>query len=867
MEGLSSTEARRRLAEYGTNEIRELVRISPTKIALRQVRGNVVLYLLVVAAVFSFIVGHPVTAWSIVGIVLIIITTGFVQEYKAEQSIKALRSMMLPVATVFRNGRPQQIPAQEIVPGDSVFIRTGEKVPADCVVIEEKDLRVEESILTGESRDLNKFAPAFETPTRENLLFMGTHVVHGRCTARVLHTGLNTEFGKIAGMISTAEKDLLLQQKVNRLARVMTISTILLAILLGTVLFLRGPLTPTTAIEILIVMIALCVAGFPEGFPVVLVSILASGAYRMAHKNAVVNRMSIIETLGETTVICADKTGTITTGEMTVKKVFADDTLFEVTGAGYDAAGDFLRGSTRIDVHNHGTFKLLLKAIVLCNDARIDQKAGEHTYAIQGSSTEAALLILAAKAGLFKEDLEVKREEELTFSSERKMMTVLCAEHDKRFVYAKGAPEILLGKCTHFLRGGKPRLLTAAERKRLLDENAKLTHQSFRTIAVAYKRATGVAHLEQGLIFLGLLALEDSPREEVAAAIRTCHDAGITVKMITGDNKETAMEVAKEIGLAGGVLSGEDLDTLSEEELAKIVRDVAVFARVRPEHKLRIVRALKAAGEIVTMTGDGVNDAPALKEAHIGVAMGRNGTDVSREAADIVLKDDNFTTIVEAVKEGRTIFSNIQKVATYQLSINVGQLLLNTVAILVGMPLPLVAIQILFMNIFSDEVTAFALSFNPPSIDAMKVAPRKREEIFTHDLLVLMLLAGVLIAFISLAVFALAIDAGVPYAEARTLVFVTMVLFAITNAFNFRSFRSPFHRLPVHSNAILLYASLASIVATLLLVYTPLGNKLIETTALSLREWMVAAVASVSILIVFDAIKLLRTHKRSTAHL
>ncbi|MFA4953160.1 MAG: cation-transporting P-type ATPase [Candidatus Pacearchaeota archaeon] len=858
--GLTEKEAEKRLKEYGFNELKEILHISPLKILLRQIKNNFVVYLLFVAMLISFFVGKSITAYTILAVIILVVSAGFFQEYKAEKSIAALKKMIMPISIVIRDGKEIEIPSKEIVPEDIIILRTGEKIPADCLILESKELRVNEAVLTGESHEIKKFEPKSEKDyKKENQIFMGTLIVNGRCIAKVLHTGMNTEFGKIAGMISTAEKELPLQKKVNGIAKYMVSIALTVSILTGLVMLIRNaPLSYELFIEVLIVVIALSVSAFPEGFPVVLMSTLASGAYRMAKQNAIVNRMSIIETLGETTVICSDKTGTITKGEMTIKKILCDNKVFEITGAGYEATGDFLLNGKKIDIQKNNSLKLLLKVGVLCNDSKIERKGTDREYIIKGTPTEAALLIASAKAGIFREDLNFIRKEEIPFSSERKIMSVACKEKSENYIYSKGALEVLLKNCKFIQREDGIFTLLERDRKLIIKINKELTSKSFRTLAIAYKKAKSLNkdHFEEELVFVGLVGMEDPPREEVKEALKLCYIAGINVKMITGDNKETAIAIAKQINLnKGDIIEGEELDKFTDNELVKIVRNAVIFARVRPEHKLRIVRALKENGEIVTMTGDGVNDAPALKEAHIGVAMGIGGTDVTREVADLTLKDDNFATIVSAVREGRTIFNNIQKFVTYQLSCNYAELLIIFLGILLGLPLPLLALQILFMNLVTDNLPAITLGFNPSSQDVMEAKPRKKAHILDKKLISLIIIAGTIMGLVTLGVFYFTLNIlKQELVVARTTALVTLIFFEIANAFNFRSFRKRVLNRSPFTNKYLVYASAISILATILIIYSPL-NKLFETSPISLFNFLLAFVASLAIIIVFDILK------------
>lgn len=863
--GLSQKEAKEKLNEFGLNEISERHKVSPLKILLRQVKSNVVLYLLVFTAIVSFFLGKELTGIVILIVILIVVVTGFIQEYKAEKAISELRKMIMPVSRIIREGKECEIPSREIVPGDIVILRTGEKVPADCVILSESNLKINESILTGESVDVKKKPTKSDSSySDENLVFMGSFVVGGRCVARVTHTGMNTKFGEIAGMISTADKKLPLQDKVNKISKFMIVVGLTAATLTGFVLFYRADsLTPEVVIGILITVIALAVSSFPEGFPVVFISTLAGGVKRMAKQNAVVNRMSIIETLGETSVICSDKTGTLTKGEMTIKKLFINGNHYEVSGVGYETEGEICRGKEKLELGKNDTLDKLIACAVICNDSNIEDLGDEETYKVIGSSTEGALLILAAKLGVFRENYPSRRIEEIPFDSHRKMMSVLYNDKKEKAVYAKGAPEVLLSKCSYILSDSGIKILTKKEREQILKENQKLTSAAFRSLALAFKINRNDQYTESDLIFLGLVGMDDPPREEVGEAIALCKQSGIKVKMITGDNKETAVAVAKQIGIDGGILTGSQMDDLSDDELAREVLNIAIFARVKPEDKLRIIKALKANNEIVTMTGDGVNDAPALKEAHIGVAMGINGTDVSRSVADITLKDDNFATIVAAIKEGRTIFNNIRKFVTYQLSCNLSDIYILFIGMIVapflGWFVPIItALQILFMNIVTDNMPAITLGFNNKSKDVMSERPRKNAQILTSEFINVILVNGIAMGIIAFCVSYFSYNIiQFPPEVARTTVLVSMIMVQVANAYNFRSFRYRVLNRGLWVNKYLFIASIFSILATIIIVYVPAFNKSFDTTPLGVESWIIAGVAAFIIVLLFDILKVI----------
>ena len=596
---------------------------------------------------------------------------------------------------------------------------------------------------------------------------------------------------------------------------------------------------------------------------------LSSGAYRMAKLNAIVNRMSIIETLGETTVICSDKTGTITKGEMTVKKIFAGGSFFDVTGVGYESNGDFLLENKKTDISKKRFFKTLFYNAVLCNDARIEKTGEDDQFKISGSPTESALLILAAKTGLFKEDLNFERLEEIPFNSERKMMSAVYQVNKEKIVYSKGAPEYLIKKCAFIEKGNKVYKMTDKERGQILEANNSMALNALRTLAFAYKKLNDPdkGSFEENLIFTGIVGMEDPPRECVRDAVQKCRNSGIGVKMITGDNKETALAIAKEIGLRPSLIEGHELENITDDELARTIRSISIFARVKPEHKLRIIKALKANDEIVTMTGDGVNDAPALKEAHIGVAMGKNGTDVSRSVADLTLKDDNFSTIVLAITEGRSIFKNIRKFVTYQLSCNFAELSVLFIGVLMapilGWDIPLLlAIQILFMNLVTADLPAITLGLNPHSNDLIDELPRKNAEILNKKLFLLLIFTGgILTIFVLTSYFISYNILGGSIEHSRTVALFTLIGLEIASAFNFRSFRKGVFGRSLFVNPYLFYASVISLLATFAIIYTPL-SRFFETAPLGLDGFIMATIFSLLLIFIFDAMKKLNNKKR-----
>jgi len=863
--GLTELEARKNLQRYGHNEIVEISKKSTLNILLRQVKNNFIIYLLLVAVIISFFVGKSITAYVITAVIFMVVVIGFVQEYKAERALNALKNMIMPVSIVIRDGKEKEVFSQYLVPGDILILRSGEKIPADCFVIDGNEVFVNESVLTGESKEVKKesLKKNQQEYLENNMLFMGSFIVNGRCTAKIINTGMRTRFGKIAGMISTAEKELPLQKKVNRIAKYMAAIAIIVAVLTGLMMIWRAEsLTEGFLIEVLILTIALAVSAFPEGLPVVLITTLASGAYKMAKQNAIVNRMSVIETLGETTVICSDKTGTITKGEMTVKKIFFDNILINVTGTGYEATGDFFYDKRKINISKEPVLDLLLKTSITCNDSRIERIGDDNIYRTIGNPTEAALLIMAAKAGIFKEDIKFERIDEVPFNSDRKIMSVSGNYNSEGYIFIKGAPEIILQKSKFIQKSNGVFSLTSKDRKTINEVNTKMTSETFRTLAFAYKKINFSRDkiTEEEIIFLGLVGMQDPPREGVKEAIKICMKAGIKVKMITGDNRETAIAIAREIELNGNVIEGYELDNMTDDKLRKVINEITIFARVRPEHKLRIIKALKSNEEIVTMTGDGVNDAPALKEAHIGVAMGKGGTDVSREVADLILKDDDFTTIVSAVKEGRTIFTNTRKFVTYQLSCNFAELSILFFGVLLapffGWQIPiLLALQILFMNLVTDNFPALTLGFNPSSSDVMEEKPRRKTDILNKNMIISLVVTGSILTILVLGVFYINYNLiGNSFEYSRTVALVSLIFLEIASAFNFRSFRKGVLYRSLLVNKYLFYASLISITATILIIYTPLKN-VFETTNISFAGWAISIAVAFLLIIIFDLFK------------
>lgn len=854
--GLSDDEATRRLAEYGVNELQAEGRISPWTILFEQFK-NVLIIILLLATVVSAFLGHGVEAIAISVIVLFAVLLGFVQEYRAERAIAALRQMAAPIATVLRHGDELEIPARDLVPGDIILLRAGNKVPADARLIETINLQVEEAALTGESVPVSKHTTPLADDQlaigdRKNMVYSGTVITYGRGRAVVVATGMETEFGRITGLLQTVEVGKTpLQENLDRVGKILAqaaFGIVLLIVILG---LLRGQ----PALEMFIFGIALAVAAVPEALPAVVTISLAIGVQRMVKRHALVRRLPIVETLGSTSTICSDKTGTLTKDEMTVRQIFVAGHTFEVSGAGYNPHGTFSQnGST---VTPPAPLLELLRGGALASDARLVQN--DSRWDIKGDPTEGALVVAAAKAGLDKADLEtqIPRVNEIPFTSETKRMTTLHATSNGPLAYTKGAPEIILASCRQQLGENGELMLDDAARESILAAAQQMAGQALRVLAVAYKPTAQIEDAECDMVFLGLVGMIDPPRVEVADAIRTCEQAGIKPVMITGDHPLTAQAIARELGIlkTGRVVTGVELEAMSETEFEREVENIEVYARVSPAHKLRVVTALQQKRHIVAMTGDGVNDAPALKKADVGVAMGITGTDVSKEAAAITLTDDNFASIVAAVEEGRGIFGNIKKYLMYLLSSNVGEIGLMAGATLLGLPLPLTAVQILYVNLATDGLPALALAVDPPEKDLMDRKPRDpRTGIFTRPVVILLMVGGLWSTLVNLGLFAWALNSGRSITEAMTMTFVSLVLIQFFKAYNFRSDRQSVFNRPF-ANKWLNLAVGWELLLLALIVYLPFLHAPFTTYSLPLIDWVIVVILAFTVSPVLEVAK------------
>ena len=844
--GLTSGEAEARTKTYGYNELVEKKRITPLQILLNQFKDIFVL-MLIAAIALSVIIGwyksggsdsfdEYVDALTIGAIVVLNAAVGFVQEYRSEKAIEAMKRLQAPRAHVLRDGKLTTIPAREVVPGDIVILEAGDHVPADAALIDATDLMTEEAALTGESSPVSKKrGPLPEnTPVadRKNMVFMGTHVTYGRARAIVTGTGMSTEFGKIAEMMQSVEEEQTpLQVKLESFAKKLGKIIVGICVLIFVIEIFRSGLHIEMILDALMVSVSLAVSAVPEGLPAVVTVSLALGARELAKRNAILRRLSSAETLGAVTVICSDKTGTLTKGEMTVREIYVDDKTIEVTGVGYELKGEFLLEGKTLKWGEVQSLDLILRGSTLCSNALYD--GGN----IVGDTTEGALIVAAAKHGLIKEDVEREspRVHEVTFSSERKRMsTIHKSDGEMLKCYVKGAPEMILERSIMMTVGGKNAELDDDKRREILEANERMANKALRVLGVAYREfpAEGFDKLseeeiENDLVFIGLIGMIDPPRAEAKTAVKKCDDAGIKTIMITGDHKITAEAVAKELGILkeGLVLTGSELDAMSEDEYQKIVNNVNVYARVSPEHKIKIVKALRAQGNIVAMSGDGVNDAPALKQSDIGVSMGITGTDVTREASDIVLADDNFATIVNAVEGGRTIYDNIRKFSFFLMRCNFDELAIIGVFALLGLELPLTPAMILWLNLATDGGPALALTMDPPEKDVMKRPPRNPDE---------GILYGRFASIVTTFILQLTLTGGIFYwqyymlpgpltpeklAGARTMAFMRASLQELFVVWNCRSEKHNAFVTGFTSNKFLLGAVLVSLALTVMLPY------------------------------------------------
>jgi Ca2+-transporting ATPase len=854
-EGLTGDEATRRLAEFGLNELQMVERASAWHTLAAQFK-NVLVVILLVATLVSGLLGHGLEAVVIAIIVLFAVLLGFVQEYRAERALEALREMAAPLGHVLRDGKEQAIPAREIVPGDILLLRPGDRVPADARLVVVVNLAVDEAALTGESAAVAKSSECLDTAPRGlgdrlNMVYAGTVVTYGRGQAVVTATGMSTEFGRITKLVQTVDAGRTpLQENLDRLGAMLGKAALVVVALIVALGLWRG-LPP---LEMFIFGIALAVAVVPEALPAVVTISLAIGVRRMVARQALVRRLLAVETLGSTSVICSDKTGTLTRNEMTVRRIATADTRADVSGVGYEPAGQILVDGVP---PTSSSLVELLRSGVLASDARLVSEKGR--WRVEGDATEGALVVAAAKAGLDQAELNHRqpRVQEIPFSSERRRMTTLHASEHGVVAYSKGAADVILRDCDRQLHADRELPLTAAERERLLSLEREMASQGLRVLALARKEGARVEDAEQGMTFLGLVGMQDPPRPEAAAAVRTCYAAGVTPVMITGDHPLTATTIAEQLGLLNGrrVVTGTELAAMGDAGLESAVEQIGVYARVSPADKLLIVSKWQARGQVVAMTGDGVNDAPALKKADVGIAMGITGTDVSKEAAAVTLLDDNFASIVAAVEEGRIVFSNIRKYLTFLLSSNVGEILLMAGAALAGLPIPLTAVQILYVNLATDGLPALALAVDPPEPDLMRRHPRDpRAGIFTRPLVVLLMVGGLWSAVVNIGLFTWLLRTGRPVEQAMAMTFVSLILIQFFKAYNYRSDRFSVLRRPF-ANRWLNLAVGWECALLVVVIYAPFLQEPFGTFSFGWSDWALPAALAFTIVPVLELVK------------
>jgi Ca2+-transporting ATPase len=856
MRGLSTREAAERLAHDGPNELRKGEAISPLAILAGQF-SSLVIWILIGAAIVSGILGETIDGIAILAIVLLNALVGFLQEYRAERAAAALARLTAPRAKVVRDGQARVIAAAEVVRGDLLLLEAGDLVAADARLIAAAAFRANEAPLTGESQPVEKHVGLCASDTsltdRTNMVFLGTSIVGGSGRALVVATGMATEVGHIAELLQTAASDVTpLQQRLDQVARRLLWACLGIVV----VIFALGLLRSAAFFELFLGAVSLAVAAIPEGLPAVVTVALALGMQRMARRNALVRRLPAVETLGCAQVICSDKTGTLTVGEMTARKLVTNDRIFNVSGEGYATEGTFFTDGTECSVADDPLLSALLSAAAACNDAELIQQ--DQRPAVVGDPTEGALLVVAAKGGVtrMRIESEMPRLHTIPFDSDRKRMTVLRCREGQPWAFAKGAPEVILERCTHIRTERGVQRLTASDRTKMVEASALMANDALRVLALAERRMEDFPSsaeatvsddsIEQGLTLLGLIGLQDPPRAEAREAIQRCKRAGIRTVMITGDHPDTARAIARELGIldhGAEVVVGGELDRMSDQMLAQRVHKLVVYARVTAEHKLRIVRAWKARGAVVAMTGDGVNDAPALKEASIGVAMGRSGTEVTKEAADLIITDDNFASIVAAVEEGRGIYDNIAKTLAYLLAGNAGELTVMFIAALVGWPLPLLPIQLLWINLVTDGLPALALATDPIDPEVLTHPPRQQDaQLLDWTFLKRIAFIGFLTASVALTVFAYELYNDSDVAQARNAAFSALVIAELLRSFGARSETHTIFQVGLFSNVRLFAIVILSLSLQVLIHHLPILERLFGTEPLSLGQcaaWIV----------------------------
>ncbi|MBU5575247.1 MAG: cation-translocating P-type ATPase [Candidatus Aenigmarchaeota archaeon] len=846
--GISDKEAEERIRKYGKNEIKLTKEITIFQIFFNQFK-NILLIPLIIATIIYFLIGDIIESIVIFIIIIFILLIGTIQEFQAENAVRALKKMETQYARVIRKNQNKTIPSNMLVPGDLIVINAGDKIPADCRIIESYNLKINEAPLTGESIPVSKDKNG--KTIEETILYSSTYVTSGTGKAIVIATGENTEFGKISKLLKPKIELTPLQKQIRSLTIDVGIIVATIVLISGVIMFLKA----YPFFDIITTTSALLIAGVPEALPFVMILTLSLGVLKMSKKNSIIRKMIAIEALGSINYICTDKTGTLTKNEMIVKKIWQNGKIYEITGKGYEPYGKFYLNETEVKIDND--LKMLLRAGVECNNAIL--KVSKNKIEIQGDPTEVAILVAARKAGIKP---KLNRIYEIPFESDRKLMSVVCKIGNKKIMFTKGALESILKKSKWYYKNGNKIKLTHEKIKKIISENEEITKVGFRTLGIAYSEIKNneKKYEENNLIFLGFFAMHDPLRENILESIRLCKKAGIKVVMITGDNKETAKSIAEQLEILennGKILTGDELDNLSEKEFLKIVEKVSVYARVTPEHKYKIVEALQRKGNVVAVTGDGINDAPALQKATIGVAMGKIGTDVAKESSKMIIKDDNFATIVEAIKEGRNIYDNIRKFTFYLLSCNFTEILFVVFAIVLEYPLPLLALQIIWLNLITDEIPAMGLSVDQPHKTIMERPPRNPKEkiIRKSDFIMLFLLSSYMM-FCLMNLFIFELPNGIE--KARTITLATFAFFELFNAINCRNLEESIFKIGLFKNKQLIFAILASLISLILIIYIPSLQIAFKTTPLNIQDWIVIILLSISIIPFFEIIKLFK---------
>ena len=876
--GLSAHEAARRLAAEGPNELKEGRRISRLQMFLGQFK-SLIIWILIAAGVVSGVLGETIDAIAILAIVVLNAVIGFYQEFSAEKSIAALKKMTAPQAKVRRDGRIVSIPTSGIVAGDILALEAGDLVAADARLLTAASLKCIEAALTGESEAETKRPETLEQADvplgdRENMVFMGTSVAAGTGQAVVVATAMKTELGRIAGLITEAgaEDRTPLEKKLESFGRVLVWAALGIVAMLFGLGLLRG----TQPLELFMTSVSLAVAAVPEGLPAVVTVALSLGVLRMARRRALVRRLAAVETLGSTTVICTDKTGTLTVGEMTVRALYVAGQSYEVTGEGYGPDGEVRFGAGKAEAEHTAPLLELASVLLGCNNAHLVQEGG--AWKTVGDPTEGALLAAGLKAGGDRERIESERPKhhEIPFDSDRKLSSVIRRMTDGKLrAYVNGAPDVLLHRCTYLYTASGIRPMTNEDRKGIAEQNTAMAQHALRVLGSAWRdmdnvpptRLTADA-VEHDLVFVGFTGMHDPPRPEAAEAVAKCRAAGIRVVMITGDHPHTATAIAREIGIAStgaAATAGVELDRLSDDELRKRVSGITVYARVTAEHKLRIIRAWKANDAVVAMTGDGVNDAPALKGADIGIAMGKAGTEVTKQASDMIITDDNFASIVAAVEEGRSIYDNIRKTLQYLLAGNTGELLLMTVCVVIGLPAPLLPIHLLWINLVTDGLPALCLATDPIDPDVMKRHPRRRSERITNrSFLRTMLLTGILTAGVSFAVYFQMLQTHTPEI-ARTYAFAVLVFAELLRSFGARSETKPLWRISLFTNLNLVVVVAVTFGLQVLSQHNATLGRFLKSTPMPFADCLLLLAIGAIPLLVLEVVKAVRhaRHQRN----